>query len=103
MPALTAQLIRQYRSVLGQKLPLHGGGIPTLTPEILQHLGFEIAMSTNPDPTASKAEQRLGPEQAAACTHQILEGGGAGVLYWASPAALKAMLESPAGRDLRPL
>jgi hypothetical protein len=80
-----------------------GAAAPLLTRELLQHVGFEIALTTKPDPTAPKAEERIGPEHAAACTKQILKAGGTGVLYWASPESLKAMFSSPAGRDLRPI
>jgi hypothetical protein len=103
LPRLTPHLIGQYRSMEGQRLPLPGAAAPVLTRELLQHVGFEIALTTNPDPTAPKAEDRIGPEHAARCTQQILRAGGTGILYWASPESLKAMFETPAGRDLRPV
>jgi hypothetical protein len=84
---LTKQLREQYR-------PLGG--------TLLRHLGFEIAFDTTPNPRASTAVDRVGPAEAAACSSQILEAGGAGILYWATPQAVEAMLETPAGRSLRP-
>jgi hypothetical protein len=102
LPVLAPHLIQQYRSMEGQRLPLAGVAAPLLTRELLQHVGFEIALTTKPDPKAPKAEERIGPEQAAACTKQILRAGAAGILYWASPESLKAMFESPTGRALRP-
>jgi hypothetical protein len=66
------------------------------------HLGFEISFSPTPSPSASEAVDRIGPEQAAACSRQVLAAGGAGILYWASPSALGAMLDTSVGRSLRP-
>lgn len=102
IPGLTASLISQYRSIFGQRMPVPAQNAPLLTPELLQHLGFEIAFTATPNPRGSEPEERIGPQQAAACTEQILHAGGAGVLYWASPASIKAMLETPAGSSLRP-
>jgi len=67
-----------------------------------EHLGFEIAFDTTPNPNASEAVERIGPEQAARCSQQVLAAGGAGILYWASPDAMKAMLGTSAGERLRP-
>jgi hypothetical protein len=69
--------------------------------DLLQHLGFEIAFDDNPNPKASEAVERIGPKRAAECTNQILHAGGAGVLYWASPESIRAMLDTPTGRTLR--
>jgi hypothetical protein len=102
LPILTPQLIRQYRSMEGKRLPQPATAGPLLTRELLQHVGFEVALTTHPDPTSRKAEERIGPEQGAACTQQILKAGGTGILYWASPQSVKAMLDAPAGQDLRP-
>jgi hypothetical protein len=103
IPGVTDQLISQYRSIVGESLRVHGpkGEPPDVTADLLNHLGFEIAFDESPSPHASEAVERIGPEQAAACTHQILRAGGAGVLYWASPDSIKAMLESNAGLTLR--
>jgi hypothetical protein len=102
IPGLTSRLISQYKAVFGRPLPLPRGNGPLLTQELLQHLGFEIAFTTTPNPKASEAEERIGPQQAAACTDQIVKAGGAGIAYWASPASLRAMLDTPVGRRLRP-
>jgi hypothetical protein len=69
--------------------------------DLLRHVGFEVAFDDNPNPKASEAVERIGPQQAASCTEQILHAGGAGVLYWASPASIRAMLDTPQGRALR--
>jgi hypothetical protein len=97
---LSATLIRQYRSVLGERLGESEG--TELTPALLQHLGFEIAFDEDPEPHASEAIDRIGEKQAAACTKEILDAGGAGILYWATPLSLRAMLQTPYGRTLRP-
>ena len=104
IPGLTGQMIRQYHGVFGLPLRVNApkNEPPDITRELLQHLGFEIAFDQTPNPHASEAVERIGPEQAAACTQQILKAGGAGILYWADGASIKAMLDSPAGRDLRP-
>lgn len=96
---LTSQLIRQYRSLFGRKSSDNG---PELTPVLLQHLGFEIAFDPHPRPGAADALERIGPEQAAACSAEILEAGGAGILYWATPDSIRLMLDTPRGRKLRP-
>jgi len=103
IPAVTNQLIRQYRSVIGLSLRVNGpkGEPPDVTSDLLNHLGFELAFDESPNPHASDAVERLGPEAAAACTHQILRAGGAGVLYWADADSMKAMLDSRAGLTLR--
>jgi hypothetical protein len=99
IPQLTPQLLAQYRAAFGTRLP----GVRALfTSELLRHLGFEIAFSTKPNPHGSNAEERLGPQQAAACTGQILKAGGAGILYWASPAAIEAFMRTSIGRGIRP-
>jgi hypothetical protein len=100
---LTSQLIRQYRGVFG--LPLRVGAPkdqpPDMDSDLLRHVGFEVAFDDNPNPRASEPVERIGPERAAGCTAQILRAGGAGVLYWASPASIRAMLDTPLGRTLR--
>jgi hypothetical protein len=100
---LTGQLIRQYRGVFG--LPLRVGAPkdqpPDMDSDLLRHIGFEVAFDESPNPKASEAVERIGPQRAAACTEQILHAGGAGVLYWASPASIRAMLDTPQGRTLR--
>jgi hypothetical protein len=96
---LARDLIREYRALIGTKV---GEGTP-LTSFMLQHLGFEIAFSEDPDPEAgTEALSRIGPKQAAACSREIVDVGGAGILYWATPEALAAMLETPVGKRLRP-
>jgi hypothetical protein len=100
---LTEQLIRQYRGVFG--LPLRVGAPkdepPDMDRDLLQHIGFEVAFDETPNPKASEPVERIGPQGAAACTDQILRAGGAGVLYWASPESIRAMLDTPLGRSLR--
>jgi hypothetical protein len=103
IPGLTDQLIKDYRGIFGLSLRVHGanGKPPDVTSDLLNHLGYEIAFDETPNPHGSDAVERLGPEQAAQCTHQVLNAGGAGILYWADPDSLKAMLTSRAGRTLR--
>ena len=100
---LTGDLLRQYKSVFG--LPLRVGAPkdqpPDMDRDLLRHVGFEVAFDESPNPKASEAVERTGPKQAAACTDQVLKAGGAGVLYWASPASIRAMLGTPLGRTLR--
>ena len=100
---LTGQLIRQYRGMFG--MPLRVGAPkdqpPDMDRDLLQHVGFEVAFDESPNPKASEAVERIGPKQAAECTEQVLKAGGAGVLYWASPASIRAMLDTPLGRTLR--
>jgi hypothetical protein len=101
---LTEELIRQYRGVFG--LPLRVGAPKNVPPDmdrdLLQHVGFEIAFDQNPTPHAPDPVERTGPAQAAACSDQILKAGGAGILYWADPDSIKAMLDTPTGRSIRP-
>jgi hypothetical protein len=103
IPGVTHQLISQYRSVFGLSLRVHGpkGEPPDVTSDLLNHLGFEVAFDESPNPHASEPVERIGPEQAATCTQEILREGGAGVLYWADADSIKAMLESRAGATLR--
>jgi len=103
LPGVTHQLISQYRSIFGLSLRVHGpkGEPPDVTPDLLNHLGFEVAFDESPNPNASEPVERIGPEQAATCTQEILREGGAGVLYWADADSIKAMLESRAGVTLR--
>ena len=100
---LTEQLIGQYRGVFG--LPLRVGAPkdepPDMDRDLLQHVGFEVAFDESPNPKASEAVERIGPQRAASCTEQVLKAGGAGVLYWASPGSIGAMLDTPQGRTLR--
>jgi hypothetical protein len=102
IPRLTSHLLAQYRAAFGTRLPVRDGSTVLFTRDLLQHVGFEIAFSTKPNPKGSDAEERLGPTQAAACTEQILKAGGASILYWASPAAVTALFNTPTGRRLRP-
>lgn len=102
IPRLTPQLLAQYRAAFGTRLPLTDGTRILFTRELLRHVGFEVAFSSTPNPKGSDAEERLGPPDAAACTRQILRAGGAGILYWASPAAITALFNTPTGRSLRP-
>ena len=102
IPQLTPRLLAQYRAVFGQRVPIDRADAPLLTNELLQHLGLEISFTTSPNPSSSDAELRIGTKQAAACTEQILRAGGAGILYWASPGSIRALLETPTGRRLRP-
>ena len=96
---LASKLIGQYRSLFRKK---SSGNGPELTPVLLQHLGFEIALDPHPRAGAADALERIGPEQAAACSAEILEAGGAGILYWATPDSIRLMLDTRQGRKLRP-
>ncbi|MFL5906637.1 MAG: hypothetical protein ACJ75Z_03460 [Solirubrobacterales bacterium] len=100
---LAAQLIAQYRGLFGESLRLGADGrtVP-ITRELLRHLGFEVAFDTTPNPKASEAVERIGPKQAAACSWDVVKAGGAGILYWASPDSLRALLDTPVGKKLRP-
>jgi hypothetical protein len=104
LPRVTRDLIGDYKSVFG--LPLRVGAPknepPDMDRDLLQHVGFEIAFDQHPNPRARDAVERVGPEQAAACSDQILRAGGAGIAYWADPPSIKAMLDSPVGRRIRP-
>lgn len=68
----------------------------------IAQLGFEIAFSTTPTPGSNEPVERVSAREAAICSQQIIDAGGAGILYWATPAALEAMLKTPTGRKLRP-
>jgi hypothetical protein len=100
---LTGQVIRQYRGMFG--VPLRVGAPkdqpPDMDSDLLQHVGFEVAFDETPNPKASEPVERIGPDRAAACTAQILGADGAGVLYWASPQSIRAMLDTPVGSTLR--
>jgi hypothetical protein len=100
---LAEELIRQYRGVFG--LPLRVGAPKDVPPDmdrdLLQHVGFEIAFDQHPTPHAPDPVERTGPAQAAACSDQILKAGGAGILYWADPDSIRAMLDTPTGRSIR--
>jgi hypothetical protein len=64
--------------------------------------GFEIAFSTTPTPGSTEPVERVNAREAAICSQQIIDAGGAGILYWATPGALEAMLKTPTGKKLRP-
>jgi hypothetical protein len=101
---LAEQLIREYRGVFG--LPLRVGAPKNVPPDmdrdLLRHVGFEVAFDQHPTPHAPDPVERTGPDQAAACSEQILKAGGAGILYWADPDSIRAMLDTPTGRSIRP-
>jgi hypothetical protein len=99
---VTGDLRSQYKKHFGTPLPGGRGPTAVFDADLLDHLGFEVAFSESPNPKASEAVERLGPVEGARCTQQILQAGGAGVLYWASPEAIERMLDTPTGRSLRP-
>ena len=99
---ITAQLRGQYKQDFGVPLIPGLASGPQFDSDLLDHLGFEVAFDASPNPKASEAVERVGPGQAAACTDEILKAGGAGVLYWASPASIRAMLDTSVGRAVRP-
>lgn len=99
---LTSQLRSQYRGLFGVPLVGGKGKNAVFNRDLLNHLGFEIAFDETPNPKASEAVERIGPVQAAQCTQQIERAGGNGVLYWASPASIEKMLDTPIGEVLRP-
>jgi hypothetical protein len=99
---ITDQLRGQYKQDFGVPLIPGLASSPQFDSDLLQHLGFEVAFDESPNPKASEAVERVGPLEAANCTDQILKAGGAGVLYWASPASIRAMLDTPVGRTVRP-
>jgi hypothetical protein len=96
---LSKKLIGDYRAQIGDKV----GKDKKLTQDLMRHLGFQIAFDTHPNPNAPKTMpvERLGPKQAARCSHEVLDAGGLSILYWAKPDAVRAMLDTPAGRQLR--
>jgi hypothetical protein len=67
----------------------------------LDRLGFEVSFSTTPEAGASEVVEEDSPTDAAQCTQDILTAGGSAVLYWATPSAIKAMLNTPVGKSLR--
>ena len=69
--------------------------------DFLDRLGFEVSFSTTPEAGASEAVEEDSPTDAAQCTQDILTAGGSAVLYWATPSAIKAMLNTPVGKSLR--
>jgi hypothetical protein len=101
---LTQRVLGQYKGVFG--LPLRVGAPkdepPDMDRDLLQHVGFEVAFDQHPTPHAPDPVERIGPDQAANCSDQILKVGGAGVLYWADPDSIHAMLDTPTGRRIRP-
>ncbi len=101
--ALAAELRGQYRPLF-TLTPAEKGWVKAQesSRDILEHLGFEIAFSTTPNPNSSEAVSRIGPAQAASCSKEIVDSGGAGILYWADADSLKAMLETSDGRQIRP-
>jgi hypothetical protein len=98
---VTGQLRGQYKDHFGAPLPGGTGANAVFDSDLLDHLGFEVAFSETPNPKATEAVERLGPAEGARCTQQILKAGGAGVLYWASPEAIKKMLDTTTGQSLR--
>jgi hypothetical protein len=100
---LARQLLAQYKPLFAYE-PAPGGWQRASEPSdvLLRHLGFEIAFSESPNPSASEAVDRIGPAQAASCSTEVLREGGGAILYWADPSAIEAMLETSAGSRLRP-
>jgi hypothetical protein len=100
---VAADLVAQYKPLFGLE-PGPNGWRPADEPSevLLQHLGFEISFDTTPNPRSREPVERIGPAQAARCTQEVLKEGGTAILYWAAPSAVKAMLDTPIGRGLRP-
>lgn len=69
--------------------------------DFLDRLGFEVSFSTTPEAGANEVVEEDSPTDAAQCTQDILTAGGSAVLYWATPSAIKAMLNTPVGKSLR--
>lgn len=101
--ALARELQDQYRPLFGLA-PGPKGWRPAAGEgdAIVRRLGFEIGFSSTPNPKSSEPIDRVGPEEAAACSRRILDAGGAAILYWAAPPDMKAMLDTTTGRSLRP-
>ena len=99
---LAQDLRNQYRPLFALT-PDEKGSVKAQEPSrtMLEHLGSRSPWST-PNRSSTEAVSRTGPEQAASCSKQIVDSGGAGILYWADADALKAMLETPDGRQIRP-
>ena len=101
--AAAEEVRREYRPLFGYAATARGWtNVPGNSSLIERHLGFEVAFSTSPNPNASEPVERIGPEEAARCSQEIVEGGDGAILYWADPSALKAMLDTETGKGLRP-
>lgn len=101
--ALARELQDQYRPLFGLA-PGPDGWRPAAGEgnALVRHLGFEISFSSTPNPKSSEPIDRVGPEEAAACSRRILDAGGAAIVYWAAPADMRVMLDTATGRTLRP-
>jgi hypothetical protein len=99
---LTTQLRSQYKDHFGAPLVGGRGASAVFNRDLLNHLGYEVAFDEAPNPHASEAVERIGPQEGARCTQQIEQAGGNGVLYWASPESIRRMLDTPIGQRLRP-
>ena len=71
-------------------------------PEVINHLGFEISFSANPKAGSGLAVARDSASEAARCSKEVLGTGSGALIYWATPAAIEKMLETPTGKKLRP-
>ena len=96
--ASLAQLARGIRSQY-RKGQVSGGNSDL---DSLTHLGFEISFSTDSKSGAVEAAGRDSPGDGASCTAEVLKIGGAAFIYWATPTAIEAMLETAAGKKFRP-
>ncbi|MFM8889464.1 MAG: hypothetical protein ACKOGM_05740 [Solirubrobacterales bacterium] len=71
-------------------------------PEVINHLGFEISFSANPKAGSGLAVARDSASEAAKCSKEVVGTGSGALIYWATPAAIEKMLDTPVGRELRP-
>lgn len=78
------------------------GATPALGRKILDHLGFEVSFSANPQSGSGLAVTRDSPEDAARCSRDVLRTGSGAIIYWATPEAIEKMLDTSIGRELRP-
>lgn len=100
---LARELISQYRVLLGGGPGPNGWQkVSKLQEDIFAHLGFEISFSDDPKPGTNLPVDRDSASEAASCTEEVLDVGGAAFIYWATPKAVEAMLDTAAGRDFRP-
>ena len=100
---VTRRLLAQYRSLAnGEPGPDGWQKSSQSQEEMLNHLGFEVSFSDDPKPGDPLPAGRDSSGDAATCTEDVLDAGGAAFIYWATPEDVKSMLDTDAGRNFRP-
>ncbi|MFM8519151.1 MAG: hypothetical protein ACKOB2_01855 [Solirubrobacterales bacterium] len=102
--AEVAEEIRSQYGELARGAPDTGRttGSAGIGQKVLNHLGFEISFSANPKAGSGLAVTRDSPADAASCSRDVLGVGAGALIYWATPAAIEKMLDTPVGKELRP-